>query len=193
MRVAYADTDQMAMVYHANYLVWFERGRTEAMRELGLAYAALEARGLLLPVVEAGIRFRAPARYDDVLAIETVVATLGPASIGFRYRVRRVEEAEETEVSRPPGRAREGFARPSERGASGGQARGPVLRAGAKAPPILKAPAILVQGFTEHACATREGRVVRIPDDVRAVIEPVVAAGGSGARRSRRAGTVAPA
>jgi acyl-CoA thioester hydrolase len=122
VRVAYADTDQMGVVYHANYLVWFERGRTEAMRELGLPYAALEARGLLLPVVEAGVRYHGPARYDDLLVVETVVAALGAARISFHYRVRldRPEDApglvtgftehafvtREGRVTRAPGDAR---------------------------------------------------------------------------------------
>ncbi len=142
VRVAYADTDQMAMVYHANYLVWFERGRTEAMRELGLPYAALEERGLWLPVVEAGLRFLRPARYDDLLAIETTIGGLGRARVRFAYRIRHAD--------RP---------------------RAPVL----------------VEGFTEHAFLARDGRVVRVPDDVRALIEPVVAADGG--RRQPRPST----
>ncbi len=138
VRVAYADTDQMGIVYHANALVWFERGRTEAMRELGLPYAALEARGVLLPVVEAGARFLRPARYDDLLAVETVVAGLGRVRLRFRYRVRRDDS---------PGSP------------------------------------VLIEGFTEHAFIDRGGRLVRLPDDVRALIEPVVALDGSTARR----------
>jgi acyl-CoA thioester hydrolase len=133
VRVAYADTDQMAVVYHANYLVWFERGRTEAMRDLGVPYATLEARGLLLPVVEATIRYREPARYDDLLVVTTEVAALGAARITFRYGIRRDE---------------------------------------ADAP-------VLVTGTTEHAFVTREGRVTRVPEDLRTRIEPVVARNGS--------------
>lgn len=143
VRVAYADTDQMGTAYHANALVWFERGRTEAMRELGLPYAVLEARGVLLPVVEAGARFVRPARYDDLLAVETIVGALGRARLRFRYRVRRADD---------PGSP------------------------------------ILIEGFTEHAFIGRDGRVVRVPDDVRALVEPVVSPDGSIARREPAGG-----
>lgn len=68
-RVPYADTDMMGVVYYANYLEYFERCRNELMRALGLAYADMENGGLMLPVVEARVSYRAPARYDDVLEI----------------------------------------------------------------------------------------------------------------------------
>lgn len=78
----------MRVVYHAHYLVWFEIGRTELLRELGCAYAVLEGRhGLYLPLREAGVRYRAPARYDDVLDVCTVLRSVGGASVRFEYRI----------------------------------------------------------------------------------------------------------
>ncbi|MEZ6195022.1 MAG: thioesterase family protein [Planctomycetota bacterium] len=71
IRVRYADTDRAGVVYHANYLVFFEVGRTEMMRELGCPYSALEARGFVMPVIESRLAFRAPARYDDRLTVES--------------------------------------------------------------------------------------------------------------------------
>jgi YbgC/YbaW family acyl-CoA thioester hydrolase len=72
LRVRYAETDQMGIVYYANYLVWFEIGRVELLRSLGLAYSQLETdHRLILPVVDAHCRYRAPARYDDEILIET--------------------------------------------------------------------------------------------------------------------------
>ena len=72
VRVRYAETDQMGIVYYANYLVWFEIGRVELLRSLGLAYSQLETEHeCILPVVEASCRYRAPARYDDEILIET--------------------------------------------------------------------------------------------------------------------------
>ena len=77
VRVRYAETDQMGIVYYANYLVWFELGRVELLRSLGLAYSQLEKEHeCILPVVEATCRYRAPARYDDEILIETHPAML---------------------------------------------------------------------------------------------------------------------
>uniref|UniRef100_A0A832MLN2 Acyl-CoA thioesterase n=1 Tax=Eiseniibacteriota bacterium TaxID=2212470 RepID=A0A832MLN2_UNCEI len=89
VRVRYADTDQMGVAYHANYLRWFEVGRAELLRSLGTSYREVEASGLALPVVEARCRYLRPARYDDLLAIETAVARLGRASVTFAYRIVR--------------------------------------------------------------------------------------------------------
>jgi acyl-CoA thioester hydrolase len=69
-RVAYADTDKMGVVYYANYLVFFERMRTELLREAGLPYAELEKMGVMLPVIEAFCKYRQPARYDDLLTFK---------------------------------------------------------------------------------------------------------------------------
>ena len=89
-RVRYAETDQMGIVYYANYLVWFEIGRVELLRSLGLAYAQMETdHGLILPVIEASCRYRSPARYDDEILIETRPALLRGSVLKFAYRILR--------------------------------------------------------------------------------------------------------
>lgn len=80
-RVSYADTDQMGVVYYANYLVFFERGRTELLREAGLAYRDLETQGYMLAVKHAECDYLAPAHYDDLITIETRVGDIGAASV----------------------------------------------------------------------------------------------------------------
>jgi len=90
VRVRYAETDQMGIVYYANYLVWFELGRVELLRSLGLAYSRLETdHGCILPVVEASCRYRSPARYDDEILIETRPAMLRGPVLKFAYRILR--------------------------------------------------------------------------------------------------------
>jgi acyl-CoA thioester hydrolase len=90
VRVRYAETDQMGIVYYANYLVWFEIGRVELLRSLGLAYSQLEKEHeCILPVVEATCRYRSPARYDDEILIETRPALLRGSVIKFAYRILR--------------------------------------------------------------------------------------------------------
>ena len=90
VRVRYAETDQMGIVYYANYLVWFEIGRVELLRSLGLAYSQLETEHeCILPVVEATCRYRSPAKYDDEILIETRPALLRGSVIKFAYRILR--------------------------------------------------------------------------------------------------------
>lgn len=90
VRVRYAETDQMGIVYYANYLVWFELGRVELLRSLGLAYSRLERdHGCILPVIEARCRYRSPARYDDEILIETRPALLRGTVLKFAYRILR--------------------------------------------------------------------------------------------------------
>jgi acyl-CoA thioester hydrolase len=90
VRVRYAETDQMGIVYYANYLVWFEIGRVELLRSLGLAYSQLETEHeCILPVVEATCRYRAPARYDDEILIETRPALLRGSVLKFAYKIFR--------------------------------------------------------------------------------------------------------
>jgi len=97
VRVRYAETDQMGIVYYANYLVWFEIGRVELLRSLGLAYSQLETdHECILPVVEATCRYRSPARYDDQIFIETRPTLLRGSVIKFGYRILR-KAAEATE------------------------------------------------------------------------------------------------
>jgi len=91
LRVRYGDTDQMGFAYYANYLRWFEIGRAEMLRTLGLSYRAVEESGLSLPVLEAWCRYREPARYDDAIAVETGIAGLGRASVRFGYRIVRAD------------------------------------------------------------------------------------------------------
>jgi acyl-CoA thioester hydrolase len=86
-RVIYADTDNMGIAYHANYFRWFEIGRTELFRELGLPYREIERRGYFLPIAETGCRFRAPARYDDLLVIETAIDRSYRAALKCDYTV----------------------------------------------------------------------------------------------------------
>jgi acyl-CoA thioester hydrolase len=97
LRVRYAETDQMGIVYYANYLVWFEIGRVELLRALGLAYSQMEKdHKLILPVVEVNCRYRAPARYDDEILIETRPAMVRGPVVKFAYRILRngTDEAE---------------------------------------------------------------------------------------------------
>jgi acyl-CoA thioester hydrolase len=93
LRVRYAETDQMGVVYHSNYLVWFEIGRVEFMREHGLSYKEMELEeGCMIAVVEATARYRAPARYDEELVVETELQSARGAVIRFEYRVVRPED-----------------------------------------------------------------------------------------------------
>jgi acyl-CoA thioester hydrolase len=99
VRVRYAETDQMGIVYYANYLIWFELGRVELLRSLGLAYSRLETdHGCILPVIEASCRYRSPARYDDEILIETRPTMLRGSVLKFAYRILRKgrESAENT-------------------------------------------------------------------------------------------------
>ena len=76
VRVRYAETDQMGVVYHSNYFPWFESARAESIRELGFTYADMEKMGLIMPVVDVHCRYLRPARYDDLLTIKTVLKEL---------------------------------------------------------------------------------------------------------------------
>jgi acyl-CoA thioester hydrolase len=90
VRVRYAETDQMGIVYYANYLVWFELGRVELLRSMGMAYSRLEVdHGCILPVIESRCRYRSPARYDDEILIETVPALVRGSVLKFAYRILR--------------------------------------------------------------------------------------------------------
>lgn len=85
IRVIYGDTDQMGMAYHANFLRWFEIGRTEMFRFLGLSYKQIEQRGVYLPVAEVQCRFMAPVYYDDILVIETCLDRTVKGGMKFDY------------------------------------------------------------------------------------------------------------
>ena len=93
IRVIYGDSDQMGVVYYANYLRFFEAGRNEFIRAKGLRYRDFEERhGLVLPVVEASVRYVSPARYDDLLAVEVTLEEARRASARFGYRVMRDDD-----------------------------------------------------------------------------------------------------
>jgi acyl-CoA thioester hydrolase len=92
VRVRYAETDQMGVVYHANYLVWFEVGRVEFIRQLGLDYRSMEEDGALIAVAEATARYKAPARYDDELIVRTSLAGVRGPIVRFRYAVVRAAD-----------------------------------------------------------------------------------------------------
>lgn len=93
VRVRYADTDQMGITYHANYLVWFEVGRTDWLRHQGWTYREMEREGFRLPVIEVQCHYLTPARYDDELEVHTRATLLTPARIRFDYEVRLAEGA----------------------------------------------------------------------------------------------------
>ena len=93
MRVRYAETDKMGVVYYANYLVWFEVGRTDLLRESGWDYREMEKEGYALPVIEAHCTYREPAKYDDVLDVRTTGMLLSPVRVQFTYEIVRAADA----------------------------------------------------------------------------------------------------
>jgi acyl-CoA thioester hydrolase len=124
-RVIYGDTDQMGVVYYANYFRFFEAARSEFLRAHGGDYRAMEDQGFLLPVIEATCRYQAPARYDDLLRIPTRITELSRVTLTFEYIVHRDADGK-----------------------------------------------LLCTGKTVHACTGRDGRPRRLPEAVRAWLEP---------------------
>jgi len=95
LRVRYAETDRMGVVYHANYFVWFEIGRVELMRQLGFSYLEMEENdGCGIAVIDARCRYKAPARYDDELMVRTHIELLRESIVKFGYELRRVADGE---------------------------------------------------------------------------------------------------
>ena len=92
LRVRYAETDQMKVVYHSNYIIWFEVGRVEYLRKLGFAYRDMEHDGLHLPVVEVKCRYKSPAVYDDEILIRTHMSNLRGPMIRFSYEILRATD-----------------------------------------------------------------------------------------------------
>ena len=92
LRVRYAETDQMGVVYHGNYLVWCEVGRTDFIRQCGMSYADMERQGVRLAVVEATVRLHASARYDDVVLVTTRLAGLRSRAVDFAYDITRLPD-----------------------------------------------------------------------------------------------------
>jgi acyl-CoA thioester hydrolase len=122
-RVLYGDTDAAGVVYNANYLRYFEIGRTELMREWVCSYHQIEKLGIVLPVTECFSRFKAPAHYDDILNIETSVDSLRKVSCRFNYRITRHD-------------------------------------------PEQDRPKLLVKGYTVHASINRDGKLVKLPEEI---------------------------
>lgn len=91
-RVLYGDTDRMGHANHASFLKWFEQGRAEFLRGLGMSYAELEKRGYFLPVSESYCRYQAPAYYDDLITVQASLGELGRASMKFDYLISRKED-----------------------------------------------------------------------------------------------------
>ena len=92
IRVRYAETDKMGVVYYANYLVWFEVGRADLLRSLGWSYREMELAGVSLPVIDAQCTYQRPARYDDEIEIRTEGRLLSPVRMEFEYAVIRKED-----------------------------------------------------------------------------------------------------
>lgn len=105
LRVRYAETDQMGVVYHANYLVWCEMGRTDFIRRCGVSYAEMERAGISLAVSELSARYHAPARYDDIIRVRTTLGDVRSRMISFDYLIsdaatdKRLVSAETTLIS----------------------------------------------------------------------------------------------
>src|ERR1700739_988494 len=89
IRVRYAETDRMGLLHHANYLVYFEQGRTELLRSQGFAYKDLEDQGYLLVLTKIEVRYRSPARYDDLLTLRTTVVRTTAVRIDHKYELLR--------------------------------------------------------------------------------------------------------
>lgn len=100
LRVRYAETDKMGVVYHSHYLVWCEIGRTDHIRGSGTSYREMEEAGITLAVAEASVRYRAPARYDDRIRVETIVSDLGSRTITFDYTISNADSGERLATAR---------------------------------------------------------------------------------------------
>ena len=100
LRVRYAETDQMRVVHHRNYLVWCELGRTDLIRMMGTSYAEIEKQGLMLAVVEANLRYHAPARYDDRIRVRTILKEARSRSVTFEYTIENADTGEKLVTAR---------------------------------------------------------------------------------------------
>ena len=118
LMVRYAETDQMGIVYYANYLVWFEAARTDFLKSIGIPYRELEKSGIFLPVAEAFCKYLSPAYYEDEIIVETYLSKIGNASIEISYKVKREDK-------------------------------------------------VIATGYTKHACTNKEGKIQRIPENIK--------------------------
>ncbi|CAI6022316.1 hypothetical protein PAECIP112173_00298 [Paenibacillus sp. JJ-100] len=98
LRVRYQESDQMGVVYHANYLNWFEIGRTEMIRQMGYTYRKMEEQGLLLPVTGLDVKYHKPARYDDEIMVFTRITAFSGLRLSYEYDIRRMFEAPEVSL-----------------------------------------------------------------------------------------------
>lgn len=92
VRARYSETDKMGLVHHTHHISWFEVGRTELLRERGSAYRDLEEEGVFMPVVDLGCRYHSPARYDDLIEIETELKEVTYVRVRFEYKLKRAED-----------------------------------------------------------------------------------------------------
>jgi acyl-CoA thioester hydrolase len=123
IRVRYQETDNMGVVYYANYLVWFEVGRTEYLRNLGLVYTRIEEKGFYLMVASVSCQYKSPAKYDDLVRIRTWVSEMKHSSMKFEYK----------------------------------------LFVGEK---------LIATGESVHVCTNRSGRPVRMPEEIKKLLQP---------------------
>lgn len=100
-RVRYQETDQMGVVYHANYLNWFETGRTEMFRQLGFTYHNMEEQGVMLPVTAADLQFKSPARYDDLILVYARLTTFSALRVIYEYEIRRLPQGGQATTGHP--------------------------------------------------------------------------------------------
>jgi acyl-CoA thioester hydrolase len=94
LRVRYAETDKMGVVYHSHYLIWCELGRTDYIRQGGMSYREMEDVGIMLAVAEANVRYRAPARYDDLVRVDTTLTDVSSRAVTFDYVIMNAETGE---------------------------------------------------------------------------------------------------
>lgn len=87
LRVRYAETDRMGYAYYGNYLQYFEVGRVEALRQLGMSYRSMEEQGVMLPVIECSVKYFKPAYYDDLLTVKTTIPEIPKTRILFQYEI----------------------------------------------------------------------------------------------------------
>lgn len=138
-RVRYQETDQMGVVYHANYLSWFESGRTEMFRGLGFAYRSLEEMGVMLPVTSADLQFKSPARYDDLIAVYARLSVFSPLRVVYEYEIRRLADLT---------------------GSGAGYSSGSGAASGPEDAPL--AGELLVSGSTSHVWLNKDWKPVRL-------------------------------
>lgn len=129
----------MGVVYHANYLSWFESGRTEMFRGLGFAYRSLEEMGVMLPVTAADLQFKSPARYDDLIAVYARLSVFSPLRVVYEYEIRRLADLTGSGAGFSPG---------------SGAASGPSVA------PL--AGELLVSGSTSHVWLNKDWKPVRL-------------------------------